>query len=186
MSICCHVYVGLFLLLIAGRTLASAPVQLDADRVRASAETWKIAREVCGGNYTYEVTRSSFSGARQTTTVVVKNNEVVERRFQEFGGRPLLPPAPGEEPVEAKPTWIELGKDIGSNMEPSAAAPRTMDELYQQAMTIAEAVVPPDHRRVVGFDADGILAYCFTQDTRIADDAPIRGVPPLKLKQGQK
>lgn len=170
----------------AGSLPAAKPGDKDAELLRASAEKWKLAREECGGNYTYSVVRSSFTGARQTTTVVVQNNKVVERRYQEFAGGPPMLAKPGEKPIEAKPKWIETGKEIGSNKEPRAAAARTLDELYQEASKLVEAKVPENHQRTLGFDKQGILAYCFTQDKRIADDAPIQGVAPLRLELHKK
>ena len=79
----------------------------------------------CGGNYSYKVIISSFTGYRAETTIVVKENKVVERKLETGTPNFLGKPAP------LKLEWMETGKDIGSHTK--AVEPRTLDELYMLA-----------------------------------------------------
>jgi len=150
----------------------------DAERLAASAAKWKKAKEAAGGNYHYKAIRSSFTGFRSETVVVVKAGVVTERRHVATdGGKP-------GEPGPLKEVWVETGKDIGTHKDGVAA--RTLEELYAEAKKVLDAPLPANHVRSLGFDKQGILAYCYTRDTRIADDAPLGGVAPIYLEMGKK
>ena len=146
----------------------------DAEKVSESKTRWEALKKECGGNYSYKVSWSSFAGFGHTTTIVVENNKVVSRTFQEFNLREIEPVAPGEEPAAEKSGWVETGDEIGSHKE--GAAPKTLDELYAEAAKIAVKQLSPDERRYVRTDKQGLLLSCFYVDTRIADDAPTTGV----------
>lgn len=156
-----------------------------AVKVETSLKAWKKAKAKSEGNYTYTVANSSFTGARWVTTVVVRGNKVVMRKYEVFGGRPRLI-APGQKPgkVEQKPKWVEKGKDVGTHKE--GASPSTVDELYVEAKKVVESKLNPHQRLYVGFDKNGILKHCFYVDTRIADDAPTIGprISTLKMEKG--
>ena len=159
-------------------TVVSAAEPTDAERLATSAAKWKDAKEACGGNYTYKVIRSSFTGYRAETIVTVKNNVVVERRFDT-----ATPAKPGQ-PAPLKTEWTETGKEIGTHKGTVEA--RTLDELYVAAKKLMDAEVPANHVRSLAFDKQGILQYCFLRDTRIQDDAPITGIAPIYLTLGKK
>ncbi|MBM3997315.1 MAG: hypothetical protein FJ303_24675 [Planctomycetes bacterium] len=162
--------------LACGATGAADPS--DAERLATSLAKWTNVKEACGGNYTYKVLRTSFTGYRAETIVVVKANKVVERRFDT-----ATPTKPGE-PAPLKTEWVETGKDIGKHK--GAAEPRTLDELYTIAKKIVEAEVPAKHVRSLGLDKQGLLQHCFVRDTRIQDDAPLTGVTSIYLTVGKK
>lgn len=151
---------------------------LDAERLSKSLATWAKTRELCGGNYSYKVIKSSFTGHRTETTIVVRDNKVVERKFESsqpnFLGKPEPP----------KLEWMETGKEIGSHK--NAPEARTMDELYMVAKKLVEAEVPENHVRSLGIDNQGLLQHCFIRDSRIQDDAPMSGVPGIQLTLGMK
>jgi len=108
-----------------------------------SLKVWLKSKADAGGNYTYQVSRSSFTGARRVTTIMVRDHKIVERRFEVFGGRPQLI-RPGEKPKKQAPKWIERGKDIGKHKE--AAAPKTIDQLYAQAKMVLETQLNPHQK----------------------------------------
>ena len=166
--------------LIDNRTAVDSKQVKD---LKASLEQWQKTKDACGGNYTYVVSGSSFTGFRWATTVVIKDHKVVERSYQVRESQPI-PVAPGTTPEPVKPQWVETGKDIGSNKQ--AAPAITVDELYALAGKIVETPVPADHVLSLGFNKDGLLSHCFTRDTRIADDAPLQGVPPFTLQLPKK
>lgn len=147
----------------------------DADRLAASATKWQAAKKVCDGTYSYQVVVASFAGHISETTIVVRDNRVVSRRFSSTLRQPDRLPSP-------KVDWEETGEDIGTHE--GAAAPLTLDGLYEEARRIAAADVPEHHIRDLGFDEQGLLKYCFLRDGRIADDAPLIGVRPILLMLG--
>ncbi|MDH3584905.1 MAG: protease inhibitor I42 family protein, partial [Phycisphaerae bacterium] len=168
-------------LLIAGAQ-AAEPAPDDLARVQASLTKWKQAREACGGNYSYKVRWSSFVGFGHETKIMVQDNKVVVRQFHAFSGRPV-PVRPGQDP--AKPQgehWIEKSPNIGSHKK--GAPPRTLDQLYTEALQVAKRPLQQHERRYVRFDKQGLLLACFTVDTRIADDAPTKGVTISSLSLG--
>ncbi|MFO1491428.1 MAG: hypothetical protein U1F87_11060 [Kiritimatiellia bacterium] len=98
----------LFPLILAVGTLSAvaetaAPANPDAQRVRESRITWEKLRDGAGGDYTYQVPKVKMS--RETTTVVVKGNKVVERTFEESG--PPRPSRVGVAPPAPAPKWVE-------------------------------------------------------------------------------
>jgi hypothetical protein len=145
----------------------------DAQRLADSAAKWKVAREMCGNSYQYKVVRSSFTGARSETTIVVRSGKVIERRLE--ASKPPIPGAPAKLETE----WVEKGAEIGTHK--SEVEPRTVDELYAIAGKLVEASVPANHVRSLGIDKNGLLHHCFLRDKRIADDAPITGFGPIEL-----
>ena len=157
---------------------SSANASLDKKRLSESLVNWNRVREVCGGNYSYKVIKSSFTGFRTETTVVVKANKVVERRFET--GMPGIPGMAFQLKIE----WVENHAEIGSHK--GVAEPKTLDELYELAKKIVETEVPAEHIRSLGLDKQGLLNHCFIRDTRIQDDAPVSGVPFLQLSLGKK
>ncbi len=141
---------------------------------KKSLNTWEELKVECGGNYTYSKRWSSWVGFGHTTEVVVENNKVVERRYESFSGRPR-PVAPGQPPAKPEGTsWTEKGNELGKNKQGHPA--KKLDELYKEAAEILDRPVPPFQRLGLRFDKQGLLLACYTQDTRIADDAPTKGV----------
>lgn len=164
------------LVLLAG--VASAADATDAEQLAASAAKWQKAKEECGGNYSYKVTDVRFTGYRAETVVVVKDNQVVERRFKVLDpGRTPNPPTAVE--------WSETGKELGTHKE-NGVELRTLDALYEIAKKISTEAVPEHHVRSLGFDDKGLLRYCFLRDKRIMDDAPLTGVKSIQLTLGSK
>ncbi len=149
----------------------------DAERLKESLTKWEKARDACGGDYSYQVCWSSFVGFGNVTTVTVKDNKVVERKFVAFQR--------GQNANELEPKWVETGKEIGSHKAEGAPA-RTVDELYAEAKKLVDKETPDNHKRYLGIDKEGLLSYCFLRDTRIADDAPMTGIQPFQLQLKSK
>ncbi len=168
-------------LLLAASTAAA---EGDSAKVAKSLETWKQAKQKCNGNYSYSVRWQSFVGFGHETTVVVKDNKVAERRYREFKApaRRPVPKNPNVKPKPAGPLWVEKGKELGSHKKGAAA--KTLDQLYQEAAEVAKRKLPSNQRRYFRVDKQGLLLSCFTVDTRIADDAPSKGVKITSIKLG--
>lgn len=163
------------LVMALGASVASGD---DLERLNDSRVKWEARRDALGGDYSYQVLQVYYSGTRQTTTVVVKANQVVERRLEAID-RPQ-PPKPGEPAPGPVVRWVETGKELGTHPHAGVAAV-TVDELYAEAKRVLSAPVPEFHKRQLAFDSQGFLSHCFVVDTRIADDAPVKGVQPFKL-----
>jgi hypothetical protein len=103
---------------------------------------------------------------------VVRNNKVVERKYSEFDRN--APPSPPEPGKTAGEKWTEKGNQLGIHQE--GAPLKTLDDLYQEAQQLLETKLTPEQRLYVRFDKQGLLESCFYVDTRIAGDAPRKGV----------
>ena len=146
----------------------------DIAKVKTALAAWAKAKAECKGNYEYTIGFSSAFGFGHTTTIVVKNNKVVERRYEEFNRREG-PPRPGAKPKG----FVEQGDAIGKNKKGVPA--KTLDEIYKTAAAIAAKALPPHEVRYVLTDKNGLLTSCFIRDRRIADDAPRNGVALGKI-----
>lgn len=151
----------------------------DADRLMTSRLKWEQLRKANGGNYSYTVRWSSAFGFGHLTTITVRQNRVVERRYEEFG-RPAAP-APGGAAIAPMPKWIETGNQLGTHGQEGTPA-RTVDELYVEAARLLSEPVPETHQLSLGITPAGLLHHCTIVDRRIMDDAPRRGVPAFDLQ----
>ncbi len=164
---------------LAVSTVSVHAADSDETKLANSLKTWQELKAKHSGNYSYKVRWSSFAGFGRETEIVVRNNKVVERRYREFNNRPVLPvapPKPGKpapKPPQGK-TWVEKGTDLGSHKQ--GAAIKTLDELYAEAKRVLGRELPQFQKRYLRFNKQGLLLSCFTVDTRIADDAPTKGV----------
>ena len=144
-------------------------------KLATSELAWRKLREEYKGNYEYDVMFTSWVGWSHTTTIVVKDNKVVARKFQQRSNKP---PEPGKTPpaADAGTTgWQETtAADLGKNREGAPA--KTIDELYQHAAEVVGKGVQEHQRWTTVFDANGIIRCFGFTDKRIADDAPLTGV----------
>lgn len=160
----------MLLALFAAAALAADPAD-DAARLKESLGKWEKAKVGCGGDYSYTTGFTSAFGFGSVTTVTVTGNKVTGRKYETFkteNGKRVT-----------KEEWSEAGKDVGTHKDGAPA--KTLDELYAEAKKVCAGKVADGHVRSLGFDKAGLLAYCYTRDTRVADDAPLAGVPPLTL-----
>ena len=146
------------------------------DQLDQSYKRWLKLKEECKGNYSYDVNWSSWSGFGNRTTIVVRRNQIIERRFESFGA-----PQPDGRPID-KNHWTEKGDFIGLN--PRGHPPRTIDDLYKEAKSLTGRPIPKFHRGVIRVNKQGVLLSCYIQDTLITDDAPIKGVNITSITLG--
>lgn len=151
-----------------------------AEKLEASLSIWKKARRKCRGDYSYTVRLQSFAGFGNETEIVVRNHKVVGRKYRTFSQRALLP---GEANPGGK-SWSETGDDLDSHKE--GAATKTLDQIYVEAGKVLSGERAQNERLYVRFDKKGLLLSCFTVDTRIADDAPKKGVSVSRVTLGRK
>ena len=170
------------ILIVLSATFAMTGAQAadDQAKLQASQQKWLKLKQKCGGNYSYKIRWSSFTGFGHETQILVQNNKVVERRYRAFSNQPVLV-QPGQKQPQGE-TWSEKGKDLGEHKK--GAPLKTLDELYVQAGQVVKRKLPQHERRYVRFDKQGLLRSCFTVDTRIADDAPTKGVTISSIALG--
>jgi hypothetical protein len=167
-------------------TLGQAnPGEIEArkQKLKQSFQAWQKTKKKYAGNYSYKKYWSSWVGFGHETTVVVENNKVVSRSFRSFSGKPVVV-APGQLPKPDGKTWTERGPEVGKNKEGHPA--KTLDELYAEAKAIVHGPLPPFNRMSLRTDKNGLLLACYIQDTRIADDAPTKGVNITSITLGKK
>lgn len=145
----------------------------NSTKLEQSLQRWNQLKAECGGNYSYKVGRSSWTGFRKETVIIVRNNKVTERRYREWSGM-QMPAKPNEFDRKENRSWAEQGDSLGSHDE--GAPLKTLDQLYEEAGKILDEKLEAYQRLMVGFDNQGLLRSCFYLDTRIADDAPQIGV----------
>ena len=104
------------------------------DQLNQSYKRWLKLKEQCKGNYSYDIKWSSWTGFGNTTTIVVRGNQIIERRFESYGA-----PHPDGRPIDEN-RWTERGEFIGSN--PKGHPPRTIDDLYREAISLTGKPVP--------------------------------------------
>ncbi len=161
------------------------PAEMEArkKKLQQSFQAWQRKKQECGGDYSYKKYWTSWVGFGHETTVIVEDNKVVARSFRSFSGKPV-PVAPGQPPKPAGKTWTERGPEVGKNKQ--GHPPKTLDELYAEAKAIVHGPVPPFNRMSLRTDKNGLLLACYLRDTRIADDAPSKGVNITSITLGKK
>ena len=161
------------------------PADMEArkKKLQQSFQAWQRKKLECGGDYSYKKYWTSWVGFGHETTVVVEDNKVVARSFRSFSGKPV-PIAPGQVPKPDGKTWTERGPEVGKNKQ--GHPPKTLDELYAEAKAIVHGPVPPFNRMSLRTDKNGLLLACYLRDTRIADDAPSKGVNITSITLGKK
>lgn len=145
-----------------------------------SFSLWQKLKDKHQGNYSYTKKWSSWSGFGHTTTIIVSKNRVTERKFESIGA-----PHPDGRPVD-KNRWAERGDFIGSASDTQAHPAKTLDLLYAEAKELLAKPIPPFHKGVLRLNEQGLLLCCYTQDTRIADDAPVSGVHITSITLGNQ
>ena len=159
-------------------TAAKAAKAAELKQQLATSKTaWLKVKKECKGNYEYDVTFSSWVGFGSTTTIVVKDNKVVARRYKARPARNMVVAiaAPGEKPPELPKgkEWEETGDTLGSHKQGAKA--KTIDQYYAEVEKLLEKGIDANHRWLVRFHKNGVIQYFGYSDKRIMDDAPFNG-----------
>ena len=126
----------------------------------------------------YDVKWSSWTGFGNTTNIVVRGNQIIERRFESYGA-----PHPDGRPIDEN-RWTERGEFIGSN--PKGHPPRTIDDLYKEAISLTGRPIPQFYRGVIRLNKKGSPTKLLHSGYSIADDAPIKGVNITSISLGSE
>lgn len=122
-----------------------------------SYHTWLKFRESSGNNYRYEVSGATWAGSSWSTTITVRDGNVVQRDFHYLVFNELRMPEDGWKamPLEEflqtlgfSPTdlaeqelenfhdnlqWTETASELGFHEQTPASRIRTLDEIYETA-----------------------------------------------------
>ena len=161
---------------------SAAPADSRLAEFAKSLATWERLKAKCGGNYSYKIRWSSWVGFGHETEIICRQNKVTERKYRQWKGGPRVV-RPGQPAKPQGSSWAGLGDHVGSHK--TGAPAKTLDQLYQDASKVLEAKPAAHQRLYVRYDKQGLLGSCFTVDTRIADDAPRKGVMISSIALGR-
>ena len=153
-------------LLISSCNRQSVPpandVPPETKRLEESLTAWRVLKDTKGGNYQYDVRFASWVGYSDTTTLEVRDDEVVLRRYE----------ARDAEGVVTE-SWTEQGEALGSH---EYGAPlRTVEELYAVCRDEVLTQDQSENTIYLEFRDDGVLKICQYVSINCADDCA-RGV----------
>lgn len=176
---------------ITGMLNSNNQMKLELEESR---EVWNAERDAHGGSYRYTVGFESWTGYRSNTTIVVRNNEVVERYFDSFDPNSdnLLETEVVElEPGETIPGEVEPGGTENADTEnndntddqgwaetepaelgthPEGADAKTIDELYDECADSVLTESPAQNEFFLEFAHGGLLSRCTYVPNNCADD----------------
>ena len=149
------------------------------EKLQKSLLTWQKEKARCVGDYSYQKKWSSWTGFGHETTIVIRNNQVIGRHFKSFSNQPKT-----LNQSNLQNGWKENENQLGQHKE--GHPPKTLDQLYAEAQDLIDQPLLSFHRPILRFNSQGLLLSCFTQDSRIADDAPTVGVNISSISLAQK
>lgn len=120
----------IFVLLLMGILLSSCEKR-DIDfenEYEKSHKIWLTFKALSGNTYNYVVTGASWVGIAWETKITVSNGIVTQREFRFTSINGLE-----ENFTEEDLAWIEYENEINSHENSVAAAPLTLDEVYENA-----------------------------------------------------
>jgi hypothetical protein len=125
-----------------------------------SLATWDALKVEHGNHYRYETRSVSWTGFRSTTTLTVRNGEVIMRAYEARYQNDV-----GEDVSES---WTEEGAAVGSHE--SGADPVTIDALYSKCRTEVLTQDPRDNAFYLDFHTNGVLKTCEYRPLACVDD----------------
>jgi hypothetical protein len=124
------------------------------DDFEDSYNTWLSFKQKSANSYTYEVVSGSWTGFGSETIITVKAGKLTQRYFKMFV------PATNQTSIPAdKLEWTETEGQIDTHPDGGAAAPLTLDEVYEKAKT---EWLPKRSKSKAYFEAknDGMISDC--------------------------
>ena len=146
----------------------------NSENLKKSEKVWLEMKKKCEGNYSYQKINIYMMGDRNVTTVTVKNNIVVERKYEKFKPRA----------EKSEVVYTETGDKIGTHKVGAPA--KTIDELHVIAGERLREVLPENQVLSMYFAKNGLIKTCVSYDPRIADDVPTNGFSISNLKLEEK
>ena len=134
------------------------------DDFKKSHNIWLSFKEKNANSYTYEVVQSSWVGVSSQTILTVKAGKVTQRYFKMF-----VPPTYQTSIPADRLEWTESESEIDTHPNSGAAAPLTLDEVYEKART---EWLPKRSKAKAYFEAknDGMISDCGYVEDGCQDD----------------
>lgn len=140
----------------------------EAERLAESLADWQVLKGRSGGDYQYDVRFASWVGFSATTTLEVRDDEVVLRRYEALDAEGMV-----------TESWTEQGAELGSHEH--GAPLRTIEELYAVCRNEVLTQDRDENTIYLEFRDDGVLEYCRYVPVDCADDCA-RGVSIDELR----
>lgn len=105
-----------------------------------SLKLWQEQKAAHNNSYEFSLVWGSFSGYSHTTTITVKNGEIIKRAYKEY-----VPKDMRREGVKPQ-KWVEKGDDIGTHKEGKQAM--TLDNVYNYAKGLLTVIEKPTSTEV--------------------------------------
>lgn len=129
----------------------------EAERLAESLLDWQALKETHGGAYEYDVVFASWIGFRSTTTLEVRDDEMVGRSYEAYDAE-----------GELTESWTEEGAALGSHE--SGAPLRTVEALYDVCRDEVLTQDRSENDIFLEFREDGVLKQCEYFPKNCADD----------------
>ncbi len=148
--------------------LAAMPLLVSCDKsdginfageYEKSFQKWLAFEQANGNSYQFTVRPLNWFDCETTMTVV--DGIVTQRSFRYLSGAPALLPVEDQE-------WTEYGDEVGSKKDPPAAAPTTLDKIYERARTDL-LIKRKNVEHFFKADNDGMISRCGYVPNGVAD-----------------
>lgn len=114
----------LVVIVLFGLNLGYSHAQTDLEKYEQSLKLWEQQKVAHQNSYEFSMVWGSFSGYSNTTTITVKNGEIVKRAYKEYIPKHMKAGRKAQK-------WVEKGEDIGIHKEGKEAI--TLDNVYNYA-----------------------------------------------------
>lgn len=125
-------------------------IESDFDK---SYDAWQSFKKSSANKYIYKVTRSSWTGYRDTTTITVSGGEVVERSYKQYGYE-----SDSGNKLVLKDEWLENNAQL--NIHDNGAESITLDEVYSKAKNEWLKINEKDNDVYFETKNNGMISLC--------------------------
>jgi hypothetical protein len=139
----------------------------DSDEITHARSAWTTTEKMCG-TYHYTLTDASFSGSNWATTIEITDGVATRRALEVWHYGPTDGTSAGPKIIDKM--WTETGTSVGTNMTDGAAAPKTMEGLYDDCAHNVLSQDPGQNTIRFAADARGVLNECWYVPNQCYDD----------------
>tara|TARA_B100000953_G_scaffold300052_1_gene302617 strand:+ start:1936 stop:2487 length:552 start_codon:yes stop_codon:yes gene_type:complete len=145
---------------------------------RTSKKIWLDFKESSGNSYQYTVEHGSWVGFNWETTIIVEEEEIIQRHFEYTATAGL-----SEDIPESELQWTETKSEIGVHQ--NGADPITLEEVYNKAAQ--EWLIARDNATTYfENENNGLISTCGYVEDHCVDDCftgiIINSIEPIELK----
>ncbi len=152
------IFVCLILLFLIGYNEDEEEYNMEeVAKLEESLIVWNTEKAKYEDSYQYSTSFSSWVGFGNETTLVIRNNEIVERQYNEF------------DRDGTTDSWSENKKEeLGTHQE--GAELKLIDTLYRECKNMLLTTNPSKNYIDLSFNENGILQTCTYSHKDCADD----------------